>query len=326
MARMPANSVHPVAITGTTSGSEHKQEELLTVEEMQEDTPQMQGTEKGETDAGHVVLEPSSGGLNLRAKQMARGTRSDFGECEETWISADAAARATASEHDPYLLFGGDSSVARVLLKAAFLGDSRGGRWVQLVWIVLYGGILYPMVMHAIGFHFLSCVTIALLQGVNALCKVIGLRFQTFTDHGSADNPTVHVWRCAPASIRETNIVPVRRELTFGAKLPGGGPHGAVSGLLMVLPLIAYSWPLMSNRAAGMTVALGVMSFNIQLCVPCTLSILFMQSCATLAQSIDSVGIWQKIARGVPPQNADARLVDGGFKQAYTSFVSTSTS
>jgi hypothetical protein len=306
---MPANSVHPVATSGVK-----QQQELLTVEEIEED-------------AGHVVLEPSPGGLNLRAKQMARGTRSDFGECEESWISADAAARATASEHDPYLLFGGDSSVARVLLKAAFLGDSRSGRYVQLVSTALYGGVLYPMVMHAIGFHFLSCVAVALLKGVNALCKVTGLRFQTFTDHGSADNPTVHVWRCAPASVREVNIVAVRRELTFGARIPGGGPHGEVAGLLMLLPLIIYSWPLMSNRVAGMTIVLGVLSFNIQLCVPCTLSILFMQSCATLAQSIDSVGIWQhQIGRGVPPREVDARIVDGGFKQAYTSFVSASTS
>lgn len=313
IARMPANEVHPVATTGTTSGVK-QQQELLTVEEIEED-------------AGHVVLEPSPGGLNLRAKQIARGTRSAFGECEESWISADAAARATATEHDPYLLFGGDSSVARALLKAAFLGDSRSGRYVQLVWTALYGGVLYPMVMHAIGFHFLSCVAVALLKGVNALCKVTGLRFQTFTDHGSADNPTVHVWRCAPASVREANIVAVRRELTFGARIPGGGPHGEVAGLLMLLPLIIYSWPLMSNRAAGMTIVLGVLSFNIQLCVPCTLSILFMQSCETLAQSIDSVGIWQhQIGRGVPRQEVDARNVDGGFKQAYTSFVSTFTS
>lgn len=233
------------------------------------------------------------GGFRSAAQLIQASRRHPLGTCERTWSTADTRARSSAAEHDPYKLWADDAS-ARMMLRTALLGPSSSALasafqiLLTVAWL-----ILTPATFHVLGFSVLTVVTMALM-GLNGILKLMGLRFQTFADGASADNATVRVWRVAPAEISEPRRVTLARNLSFGARTPGGGPQGNAFNTAGLLPLALHLWPTLGPWQQAVCIATAVLSFFPQLGVPVPFSQTFLNSCATLAGTIDRVGIWEE--------------------------------
>eukprot|EP01044_Picomonas_judraskeda_P000515 COSAG03_NODE_22_length_20538_cov_27.667286_17_plen_462_part_00 len=264
--------------------------------------------------------QTATGTLRSATDAITDARRHPLGTTKLAWASAITKACSTRVEDsDQSALFA--TGEGRVLLQAAIIGPSNSSRAhvLQLALTIIWM-VALPLCFHILGFSVLFVATMV-IQSLNHFFKLMACRFETFVDGGAPDNPTVQVWRLAPAQVTVRQRQRLAKNLSFGSTVPGAGPHGNLINMLVLIPLAVHNWGTLATWEVAVLIMTTVLSLLPQLAVPTCFTQLFLNSCACLVGAIDTIGIWEEEICNEPSGDDLPRLSKAcPFKAGYSNF------